>query len=246
VTLSRYSEPMTDLVFYELRDGVAHITMDDGKVNALSPAMFAGLNASLDQAEADGASVILRGREGTFSAGFDLKVLTAGGPGARSLVRTGFELATRIFDFATPVVAACPGHMIAMGVFLVQAADFRIGASGPFRVTCNEVKLGLTMPHAALDLCRPRLNPSHFYRAMTLSQVYTPEEAVDAGFLDRAVTPDRLDQAAREAASALNELDRGAYQATKARIRGASSRAIRESIERDDRALASSLPSAAS
>lgn len=236
---------MTDLVSYDLHDGVARITMDDGKVNSLSPPMFAQLNAAFDRAEADGAAVILGGREGIFSAGFDLKVLTAGGPEALSLVQTGFELAARIFDFATPVVAACSGHTIAMGVFLVQAADLRLGASGPFRVTCNEVKIGITMPQAALELCRPRLNGSHFYRAMTLSEVYSPEEAVEAGLLDGTLTPDRLDDKAQEIASALNELNRSAYQATKARVRGASSRAIREAIDRDARALASSLPGAA-
>jgi enoyl-CoA hydratase len=235
---------MTDLVSYDQHDGVARITMDDAKVNSLSPSMFAGLNAAFDRAEADGATVILGGREGVFSAGFDLKVLTPGGPEARSLVETGFELAARILEFPTPVVAACPGHVIAMGVFLVQASDFRLGASGPFRVTCNEVKIGITMPHTALELCRPRLNPSHFYRAMTLSEVYSPEQAVGAGFLDRAVPPDQLDDMARETAAALNELNRSAYRSSKARVRGASSRAVREAIDRD-RALAMSLPVAA-
>jgi enoyl-CoA hydratase len=236
---------MTDAISYDLDGGVARITMDDGKVNALSPAMFAGLDAAFDRAEADGAAVILGGREGVFSAGFDLKVLTAGGPAARSLVRAGFELAARIFDFPSPVVALCPGHTIAMGVFLIQAADFRLGARGPFRLTCNEVKLGITMPHAALELCRPRLHPSHFHRAMTLAEVYSPEDAVTAGFLDRTVPPDRLDATSGQIASALIGLDRPAYRATKARVRGASSRDLRAAIERDDRTLTSLLPGAA-
>src|SRR5262249_2503897 len=152
----------------------------------------------------------------------------------------------RIFDFSSPVVAVCPGHAVAMGVFLVQAADFRLGASGPFRFTCNEVKLGMTMPHAGLELCRLRLHPSHLYRAMTLAEVYSPEEAVTAGFLDRTVPPDRLDDTSGQIASALMALDRPAYRATKARVRGASSRALRDGIELDDRAMASSEPGAAS
>jgi enoyl-CoA hydratase len=235
---------MNVLVSYDLADGVARITMDDGKVNALSPQMFSELNAALDQADADAAVVILRGRDGVFSGGFDLKVLTAGGPEARSLVRTGFELAERILDFATPVVAVAPGHMIAMGAFLVMAADYRLGASGPFRITCNEVKLGLTMPQAALELCRPRLTPAHFYRAMTLSEVFSPDEAVGAGFLDRTEAPERLDATAAGIASALKELDQSAYRATKKRVRRAVSSALRDAIESDDRAMAALLQSA--
>jgi enoyl-CoA hydratase len=228
---------MTNLVSYELTDGVARITMDDGRVNALSPQMFADLNAAFDRAQADGAIAILRGREGIFSAGFDLKVLTAGGPEGRSLVRNGFELAARIVDFDTPVVAVSTGHTIAMGAFLVMAADYRLGTAGPFRITCNEVKIGITMPRAALELTRPRLTPAHFYRAMILSEVFTPEDAVTAGFLDRVVDPEGLETASDEVAGALKDLDMQAYRATKQRVRGATSAAVRDAIEKDDSAL---------
>ena len=66
---------MSDLVSYEVVDGVAVITMDDGKANAVSSALQAGVNNALDRAEADGLAVVLTGRPGFFSAGFDLKTL---------------------------------------------------------------------------------------------------------------------------------------------------------------------------
>jgi enoyl-CoA hydratase len=235
---------MDHLLSYDLIDGVARITMDDGKVNALSPAMFDQLNAAFDRAEADEAVVLFTGRPGVFSGGFDLKVLTRGGSEAQTMVRAGFELAARLLDFPMPVVTVAPGHVIAMGAFLMMASDYRLGVSGPFRITCNEVKLGLTMPRAAIELSRARLTPAHFYRAMTLSEVFSPEEAVAAGFLDRTVPPARLDEAARDIVAALKELDLGAYRQTKQRVRGSVSQAVTHAIESDARALASVLQSA--
>jgi enoyl-CoA hydratase len=223
---------------YDLTDGVARITMDDGKVNALSPAMFAQLNAAFDRAAADEAVVMFRGRQGVFSGGFDLKVLTAGGSEARTMVRAGFELAARLLDFPMPVLTVAPGHVIAMGAFLMMASDYRLGVSGPFRITCNEVKLGLTMPRAAIELCRPRLTPAPFYRAMTLSEVFSPDEAVGAGFLDRTVPPARLDETAGDIVAALKELDLDAYRQTKQRVRGSVSQAVKAAIENDARSLA--------
>ena len=235
---------MERLLSYDLTDGVARITMDDGKVNALSPAMFAQLNAAFDRAAADEAVVMFRGRPGVFSGGFDLKVLTAGGSEAHTMVRAGFELAARLLDFPMPVLTVAPGHVIAMGVFLMMASDYRLGISGPYRITCNEVKLGLTMPRAAIELCRPRLTPAPFYRAMTLSEVFSPEEAVAAGFLDRTVPPARLDETAGDIVAALKELNLDAYRQTKLRVRGAVSQAVTHAIESDARALALVLQSA--
>src|SRR5688572_17455673 len=114
---------MDRLVTYRLEDAVATITMDDGKVNAMSPRMLDELNAVLDRAEADGAVVVLGGRERVFSAGFDLAVLGGGGSDAAAMVRAGFELAERVLAFPTPIVIACTGHTVAMGVFLLLSGD---------------------------------------------------------------------------------------------------------------------------
>jgi enoyl-CoA hydratase/carnithine racemase len=220
-------------VTYELEGNIARITMDDGKVNALSPAMLSGIDAALDRAAADRAPVVLRGRDGVFSAGFHLPTLRAGGPDARDMVGAGFELAVRMLSFPLPVVIACTGHAIAMAVFLLQSGDYRVGASGPYRLTANEVTLGITMPRAAIEICRQRLTPAHFNRAMINAEVYSPEDAVDAGFLDRVVPPSELDSAAREVATELGQLDLDAHAATKLAARDLALRAIRAGIEAD-------------
>jgi len=218
---------------YELQDGVATIAMDDGKVNVLSNEMLAEVNGALDRAVADRAVVILTGRPGIFSAGFNLPVLQTGGPDARAMLNSGFELAERLLSFPTPVVIACPGHAIAMAAFLLLSGDYRIGTAGPYRIVANEVAIGLTMPKTAIELCRQRLTPAHFVRAVTLSEVYSPDGAIAAGFLDQVAPPDGLDEAAHEVASRLATLVPEAYTVTKRRAMHDTLAAVHAALEAD-------------
>ena len=224
-------------VTYE-RDGTtATIVMDDGKVNVLSPAMLGAIDDGLDRAAADGAVVVLQGRDGVFSAGFDLSVLRAGGSDALAMLQAGFKLAERILSFPTPVVVACPGHAVAMGVFLVLSADYRVGAAGRYRITANEVAIGLTMPRAAVEICRQRLTPAAFTRAVLLAEPFGPDDAVAAGFLDRVVPAGDVVQTAHDVARQLATLDLAAHAASKLRARAETLRALRAAIEADDAEL---------
>ncbi len=225
---------MSDIVTYQLEDSIATITMDDGKVNALSLQMFSELNAAFDRARIDGAVVVYAGREGKFSAGFDLGALRAGGSDAAALLRAGFALAERILSFPTPVVIACNGHAIAMGVFLLLSGDYRIGVDGPYKINANEVALGMTMPRTAVEICRQRLAPAHFNRAIILAEPYSPDDAVDAGFLDRVVDASELQDAARSTAAQLAALNMDAHAASKLRARDVALKAIHAAIEADD------------
>ena len=218
---------------YQLKDSVATITMDDGKVNVMSVAMLSALNGALDKAVADRAIVVLTGRPGVFSAGFDLTTLTAGGPDAQKMLRMGFELGYRLLSFPTPVVVACTGHAIAMGVFLVLAADYRLGADGPFRIGANEVAIGLTMPHFGVEMCRQRLTPAHFNRAVIFSEMFSPTEAVTAGFLDRVVPAAELQNEAQKFATATTKLNMSIHAASKLRLRDQTLKAVRAAIDAD-------------
>ena len=229
---------MTTLVNYELKDSVATIAMDDGKVNVMSIAMSSALNAALDRAASDRAVVVLTGRPGVFSAGFDLNTLTAGGPDGHKMVSMGFELAYRMLSFPMPIVVACSGHAIAMGVFLLLAADYRLGADGPFRIGANEVAIGITMPHFGIEMCRQRLAPAHFNRAVIFSEMYSPTDAVPAGFLDRAVPAAELQEEAQKLATSLTKLNMAAHTASKLRLRDQTLKAIRAAIDADGGMLA--------
>lgn len=225
---------MPDRVSYQRTESVAHVTMDDGKVNVLSPPMQAELNGALDQAERDEAAVVLTGRAGLFSAGFDLEVLNGGGEEARSMLNGGFVLAERLLSFPFPVVIACSGHAIAMALFLVLSGDYRIGVTGEARLTANEVAIGLSMPRAAIEICRQRLTPAAFTRVVMLSEPFSGQHAVGAGLLDAVVDPSELQARAHEVATALRGLDMRAHASTKLRARAPVLETLHAAIEQDD------------
>lgn len=210
---------MPDLVTYQRSERVSTITMDDGKVNVFSPAMLSALHEAFDQAERDGTVVLLRGRPGYFSAGFDLKVINGPREDVALMLRLGATLAERILSFPAPVVAACTGHAFPAGAFLLMAADTRVGADGPFKLGLNEVRIGLTLPWFAIVLARHRLTPAHFDHAAVTGTMFDPRGAREAGLLDEVVSADELDTVAAAAAEDLAALDRRAHAATKLRAR---------------------------
>jgi enoyl-CoA hydratase len=227
---------MTAPANYELEGRVATITLDDGKVNALSIPMLEAIHAAFDRAEADEAIVLLTGREKYLSAGFDLKVFQEQPERIVEMLTLGATLCERILAFPTPVLAACSGHAIAAGSFLLLAADLRIGVDGPFKIGLNEVQIGLTMPLFVVELARQRLSPAEFNRALVNATMYAPAEAAAAGFLDRVVPAAELDAGAAEAAAQLATLDPAAHKATKLRVREQALLAVRAGIDKELRA----------
>lgn len=221
------------LVAYDDADGVAIITMDDGKANAISLAMQTGVNECLDRAQSNATSVILTGRPGFFSAGFDLKTLAASGQPAVDMLTGGIELASRLLSFPKPVVIASPGHAIAMGAFLSLCGDYRIGARGKYRYVTNEVAIGMAMPFSTIEILRQRVTPSALTRAVLLSEIFTTDNAVANGFLDEVVDEGSLMDRAKELAVSLSALDPGAHAVSKRRLRTDVLDAIRAGLDKD-------------
>jgi enoyl-CoA hydratase len=220
---------MTELISYGLDGGIATITMDDGKVNALSPEMQAQLTAALERAESDGAIVLLTGREQTFSAGFDLRCPADEWPG---MVAGGARLAERIMSYPHPVVAACNGNAIAMAAFVLLSSDYRVGVRGAYRIGLNEVAIGITLPWFGIEIARHRLTRPYFDRCAITGELLGPDEALAAGFLDRLVEQNGLESAARQAAEALAGVNREAHAATKLRIRAQAIAGVQDGIRR--------------
>jgi len=227
---------------YELNDGVAVLMFDDGKANALSPAVIAALQAALDRAERDASAVLLVGRPGRFSAGFDLRVMTGELDGLRALVKGGAELLLRMYVYPRPLVAACTGHALAAGALLLLASDLRIGARGPFRIGLNEVAIQLTLPVFAMELARDRLATRQFTAAVSQARIFDPEGACDAGFLDELTAPDELIENALAQARRLAALPHPAFRNTKLRERRATVERIRATLDEDIMTLTTPVP----
>lgn len=223
----------SQIITYKLEESVLTITIDDGNRNVVSPNMLQQLNAALDYAEKNNAVVILTGRDDVFCAGFDLNILKKGVVDAFKMITGGFQLAHRLLAFPTPVIVACNGHAMAMGAFILLSADYRIGSEGSYNITTNEVAIGLTMPYAAIEINRQRLNPSHYTRATLLSEYYHPGNAIEPGFLDKVVAYDDVLIEAKKQALVYTKLNMKAHKESKLRARKHILKSIKRGIFTD-------------
>ncbi len=228
---------MSELISYHLDDGIATLTLNNGKVNAISPDVIAAFNEALDRAEQDKAIVILTGQPGILSGGYDLKVMTSGPQNAIDLVAAGSTLARRMLAHPYPIIVACPGHAVAKGAFLLLSADYRIGVEGSFNIGLNEVQIGMTMHHVGIELARDRLRKSAFHRSVINGEMFDPQGAVDAGFLDRVVPVGELMPVALATARQMKKINMTAHRNTKLKVRKALLETLDKAIELDKQHL---------
>jgi enoyl-CoA hydratase len=199
--------------------------------------MIAELTSALDRAEGEANAVVLAGRPERFCAGFDLRVMMSSPEAAKALLLAGSDLLMRLYGSKLPIVAACTGHALAGGALVLLTADVRVGATGAFRLGLNEVSIGLPVPILAMELARDRLAPLELGRATLGAQIYSPEEAARAGYLDEVVPAGDVMGRAKEHAARLGAASRMAYSATKSRLRGKTIAHIRATLDEDMRSI---------
>lgn len=213
---------MTDVALptFDLTDGLATIAMDDGKANVFSNATLEVLEGHLDRVDAEEVrGLLIVGRPGRFSAGFDLAEMTSSTESMRALVIRGARWWMRLYGLGVPTVAACTGHALAGGALTLLSCDLRIGADVPAKIGLSEVAIGMPLPAFAVELARDRLATTAFTASTMGAQVYDPAGAAEVGYLDRVVPEAELVETATAEARRLAELSTGAYAATKDRAR---------------------------
>ncbi len=213
----------SDSITIEQRGKVLVATMDDGKANAMAEPISAGLRQAIAQAEADEGigALVIAGRPGRFSAGFDLGVMASGDLDAVGrMVGAGGALVAEAYGAGVPVVAACTGHAVAAGALLLLGCDHRVGPDADIKIGLNEVAIGLTLPDWAMAVAAERLSRRHLQASVVDARLYDGRGAVDAGFLDAVVAPDDVVETAVAEATALAELDPTAYANTVKAMRG--------------------------
>ena len=208
----------------ERRDGVMIVHLDDAKANALSFEVIAAVGAAIDDAEADDSvgALVIHGRPGRFSGGFDLGVMFGDDMSAIiGLVADGGALVHRLYGSSIPVVAACTGHALAAGALVLLGCDVRVGADVDAKVGLNEVAIKMVLPDWAFTIAEDRLSKRHVQRALANARITTPREAVDVGYIDEVVpAADVLERAVAVAAELASTLDPSAYQRTIRKMRG--------------------------
>lgn len=220
-------------VRYEQQGPIAIVTLDDGKANALSYALMDEAEQALARADKEASAVVLTGRAGRFSAGFDLKEMMSGADKARALVARGAEFLMKLYELPMPLVIACSGHALAGGALTVLTGDVRIGVEGPFKIGLNEVQLGMPVPILAMELARDRLKSEYLTRATLFAEVADPKTALEWGYLDELVAPEAAAATAMAHATKLAGLSRDAYRKTKLAMREKTIRYVRETLAVD-------------
>lgn len=214
----------TPALTVERRDAVMILHLDDGKANALSFEMIDRMLVALDEAERDDEirAVVINGRPGKFSAGFDLGVMMGSDFGdIIKLVANGGELVHRLYGASVPVVAACTGHALAAGALILLGCDVRVGADIEAKIGLNEVAIKMVLPDWAFTIAEVRLSKRHMQRAVVNARITAPADAVDVGYLDEVVpVDDVLDRAVAVAAELAATLDPSAYERTVRNFRG--------------------------
>jgi enoyl-CoA hydratase len=216
---------------YELLEtGIAKISLDNGKANAVSFELAQEFMANLDRAKTESKAVLISGHVGIFSAGFDLKVMASGPEAAQKMVAAGMLLLEKIYSHPQPVVVACEGHAIGMGVFLLLAADYRIGASGEFVLKLPETAINMPFNPTLRILAKTHIDSLHHTRAIIQSQGYSPIQAAAIGMLDEAVDAGQVQEKALAKLTELCELPSERYAENKLFIRAEEIQAIHDSL----------------
>ncbi len=220
-------------VSFDLQGNVAVIRLDDGKANALGYDLMKQLDDALDRAEREAAAVVLVGRKGRFSAGFDLAQMMAGVAEARALLTRGADMLLRLYALPMPLVIACTGHALAGGALMLLTGDVRVCARGAFKIGLNEVQIGMPVPILAMELARARLRSEHLTAATLFANIVDPEAGLAAGWVDELADEGALVETAVAHAKKLTAFSRDAYAKTKVSLRKPTITYVRETFAAD-------------
>ena len=217
---------------FRIEEDIAIFEFDDGKVNSIGHELIEQFFWVLDEAESKASALLILGRDGLFSAGFDLKEIEKGRNKANLLVNKGSQLFYRLFDFPKPLVAGCSGHAVAAGAFLLLSCDYRVGSSGNFKIGLNETAIGMApLPLFGSELASNRLSQRFLTRAIIQSEMFSPEDAVEVGFLDEVVGPKDLFDSVKAKALELSSLPAVTYGKMKRHSRAATLERIKKSFK---------------
>ena len=198
-------------------DGVLDVLLDDTGPNALRPEVCRELSGALEAHPS--APVLLRGRDGMFSAGLDLRWMIANPPEEIGvLLRACGQMLMAVWTHPRPVVVAATGHAIAAGTMLAMSGDHVVAAEGG-AWGLNETANGMVIPRFGITLAAGRLAPRDLDGLLVAGERLDAARAVEVGMADVLAQPDEVLAHAEERLAQLAALPPDAYAANKARIR---------------------------
>ena len=210
------------MIEVETVDNVAIVRMQHGKANALVIEFCEALAARFHTLRKDAArGVVLTGAGKMFSAGVDLKRLSASGADyVRRFLPALHKLYEEVFFHPKPVVAAINGYAVAGGAVLACCADRRIMGHESGRIGVTELLVGVPFPALAFEVLRAAVPAEYLAEFVFSGATYITDEALEAGWIDEVAEPEELIEDALAVAEELAMLPPKAFAMTKAQIRG--------------------------
>ena len=237
-TGSRAAGKPMSFVDVQLKDGIATVCLERGKVNALNPLVVEQLSAMFDglQSNPDVKAVVLTGRGKFFSFGFDLPEFLSYSREQFTRFLTSFTALYRaLFVFPKPLVVALNGHAVAGGCMIALTCDKAILAQGSAKMSLNEIGFGSSVFAGSTEMLQFRAG-THAGEVLYSGAMYSPAEALAIGLVDEVVAPDSLLDRAREMAGELASRRPAAFAGIKSLLRQpvADSMAAREAASISD------------
>lgn len=195
--------------------GIALVTLDHGKVNALDLDLLHGLIDGFAQLEPD-QPVVLTGAGRAFCAGVDLQGIAHGDDRyVGGYLQALSDCFLSVFDHAGPVIAAVNGAAIAGGCVIAAACDRRFISRGPIGLA--ELLVGVPFPTSAMEIMRSVLG-SRTRQLVLTARNLEAQQALDIGLVDELVPPEALIERALEQAGAFRTLPPGVFAFTKQQL----------------------------
>ena len=225
---------MTDPIATLTQDNdISIIKLDDGKANAFSYDMLTQVNELLAKVPRDSGALVITGRDGLFSGGFDLKTLAAGDmEKITKMVHLGYRLLLELYSFDRPIIAAVSGHSIALGLFVTCSADYRVAIDGKYICQANEVRNNMDIPTQIMEILKARVNKNYFYPAVFHSDAYSVQDSIEVGFIDEVVPQTEFMDRVMEKAKELATLPHPFYANTKKSAQDDVRQKISDAIEK--------------
>ena len=227
------------MITREKDGGVAVLRMTHGKANALDIEFCNALADRFDELrDTDTGAIVLTGQGKMFSAGVELKRLSAGGPDyVRAFLPALHRLYEAVFFHPKPVIAAINGHAIAGGAILAACADRRIMARAGGRIGVTELQVGVPFPTLAFEVLRFAVPPRYLSEFTLQAGTYDTDAALTRGWIDEIAEPDDVLTDALAVARELALLSPAAFAQTKAQLRQPARERLAQSGAATDEAV---------
>lgn len=229
-------------------DGIAKITLNrPEKRNALNPEMIVRLAHAWDEISADPTIrvVLLTGAgDKTFCAGADLGRLTPLLTRARPPEDEWDEAMLaepkilnramlRRVDFATPVIGAMRGNIVAGGMELALACDLRIVAEDSM-LGLLEVQRGLIPAAGGVARVSRQVAAAVAAEILLIGDTITAQEALRIGLVNRVVPSETVEKSALEMAERMARNSPLAMRKAKEAMLASSGRSIEDAFASED------------